>query len=146
MSGQYYTNQAIEFALLVTVMGREARSEDYDTILKVGWSIRNRVTSPRYWGHDWVSVITHPEAYTSMVPPPKDKDPNLTVYPDPSNAKWVLIMEAAEAVYWGTGEDPVHGATHYFDHSLDSDPPFWTKARTSEHICDSGNLHFWKVA
>jgi hypothetical protein len=86
LMGQYYTNQAVEFGLLV--MGREARGEDYDTILKMGWSIRNRVTSPRWWGHDWISVITKPEQYTSMVPPPKDKDPNLTVYPDPKDAHW----------------------------------------------------------
>ena len=144
MPNEYNVNQALELALLVTVIGREARGESYDAMLAVGWSIRNRVMNPHWWGHDWFSVITKPEQYTSMVPPLKDKDPNLTVYPDITNPKWSLCVEAAEDVYWGINHDPTNGADHYYDRSMDDDPPYWTKDGSSEHVCDVGDLHFWK--
>lgn len=131
--------------MLVLVMGREARGEDYETILRVGWSIRNRVMNPKYWGHDWLSVISHPLAYSSMVPPTRDNDPNLRVYPEPEDAKWNLVIQAAENTYAGAGPDPSAGANSYYDRSMDDDPPEWTRAATSQHIMDSGSLHFWHV-
>jgi hypothetical protein len=141
----YTVNQAQEVSLLTLLIWREARGENYDTMLRVGWSVRNRVTNPRYWGHDWYSVIAHPEAYSSIVPPRLDNDPNLRSYPDPADVKYDLVVQAAENAYWGVRPDPVNGATHYFDRSLDDDPPSWTKAPTSVHVMDSGALHFWKV-
>lgn len=145
MPNTYNALQAVEFALLVTVVGREARGENYDAMLGVAWSIRNRVDHPKWWGKGWESVITKPMQYTSMTPPANDKDPNLTVYPDLSNDKWMQVVEASEMAYWGVGQDPVYGASHYYDKSLDADPPAWTKAPTSVHVCDIGSLHFWKV-
>ena len=90
----YSSYQAIEFGTLVTLVGREGRGQTYDAMLGIAWSVRNRVSSPRYWGHDWMSVMSHPEAYSSMVPPRTDNDPNLRVYYDPANAKWALVLEA----------------------------------------------------
>jgi N-acetylmuramoyl-L-alanine amidase len=140
----YTANQAIEFGLLVTLVGREARGEIYDAMLGVAWSVRNRVTQPRYWGHDWLSVMAHPEAYSSIYPPTKDNDPNLRVYPDMTNAKWALVLEACENAYWGIGPDPTNGATHYYDRSMDDDPPTWATDPQSEHVRDIGDLHFFK--
>jgi len=145
MPNAYTENQAVEFSLLVLVVGREARGEAYDAMLGVAWSIRNRVTRPRWWGHDWISVICKPDQYTSMVPPPKDNDPNLRVYPDLTNAKWSLVIQAAEAAYWGVGADPTGGASHYYDRSLDDHPPFWATDGSSVHTCDIGGLHFFKA-
>ena len=73
---EYSTQQAIEFGMLVLLVGREARGEQYDGMLGVAYSVRNRVENPKYWGHDWISVMTHPLAYSSMVPPNADNDPN----------------------------------------------------------------------
>lgn len=143
----YSTNQAIELGTLVTLIGREARGEKvFEAMLGVGWSVRNRVENPRWWGHDWLSVMGHPEAYSSMNPPTRDNDPNLRVYPDLHAPAWILVIEAAEASYWATQADPTHGATHYFDRSIDDDPPIWSKARGSEHLCDIGDLHFWRCS
>lgn len=139
---EYNTNQALDIALLVTVIKREARGESYEAMVAVGWSIKNRVVNPRWWGHDWYSVITKPEQYTSIVPPAKDNDPNLRVYP---NADDTLCIEAAEAVYLETVPDPTNGATHYFDRSMDDNPPYWATDGSSEHTCDIGDLHFWKA-
>jgi hypothetical protein len=145
MPYSYNTAQAIEFGLLVTLVGREGRGQVFDAMLGIAWSVRNRVSSPRYWGHDWLSVIAHPDAYSSMCPPIRDNDPNLRVYPDPANAKWGLVIEASEAAYWGAGPDGARGATHYYDRSLDDQPPLWATDQHSEHICDIGDLHFYKA-
>lgn len=139
---EYKTNQAIEFVLLLTVIKREARGQTYDAMVGVGWSIKNRVVNPRWWGHDWFSVITKPDQYSSMVPPPKDNDPNLRVYASADDA---LCIEAAEAVYWETAPDPTNGATHYYDRSLDDNPPSWATDGSSEHTCDIDDLHFYKA-
>lgn len=144
MANFYTANQAIEFALLVTVIGREARGEPYEAKLGVAWSIRNRVTEPRWWGHDWISVIEKKAQYSSMTPP-SGKDPNLIVYPDLSNDAWRECVEAAEGAYWKQEADVTGGATHYFDRSLDEHPPSWATDGTSQHVCDIGGLHFYKA-
>lgn len=142
----YNSYQAIDFGTLVTLVGREGRGQVYDAMLGIAWSVRNRVVQPKYWGHDWMSVMAHPLAYSSMVPPGQDNDPNLRVYYDPANAKWALVLEACENAYWGVGPDPVHGATHYYDRSMDDSPPGWATAAGSAHITDIGDLHFYKSA
>jgi N-acetylmuramoyl-L-alanine amidase len=141
----YSVQQAMELALLVLLIGREGRGETYEAMLAIGWSVRNRVTQPRYWGHDWITVISHPEAYSSMVPPMSDNDPNLRVYPDLKSSKWALVVEAAEAAYTGVGPDPTNGATHYYDRSLDDRPPAFATDPHSVHTCDIGDLHFFKA-
>lgn len=145
MPNTYTSDQAIEFALLTLVIGRESRGETFAAMLGVAWSIRNRVEQPRWWGHDWISVITKPYQYSSIAPPAKDNDPNLRVYPDLDAPAWRLVLEAAEAAYWAGTPDPVHGATHYYDRSLDDNPPSWATDGSSEHICDLGDLHFYRA-
>ena len=142
---EYSTQQAIEFGMLVLCVGREARGEQYEGMLGVAYSIRNRVENPKYWGHDWISVMAHPLAYSSMVPPNADNDPNLRVYPDPSTGRWILVIEAAEAAYLDLPGDNVHGATHYYDSSMDNNPPMWATDPASQHIIDIGNLRFFKA-
>lgn len=143
MPDTYNAIQAVELGTLVTLVGREGRGEIYDAMLGIAWSVRNRVLRPRYWGHDWLSVMSHPEAYSSMAPPSSDNDPNLRVWADLTVASWNLVLEASEAAYGGVGADPVAGATHYYDRSLDSDPPYWTKDGSAQHVRDIGNLRFW---
>ncbi len=143
MPESYNALQAVEFGTLVTLVGREGRGQSYDAMLGIAWSVRNRVLRPRYWGHDWMSVMSHPEAYSSMVPPRQDNDPNLRVWADLTNKAWMLVLEASEAAYGGVGTDPVAGATHYYDASLDSDPPYWAKDGSATHVCDIDALRFW---
>lgn len=132
-----------ELFLLALVVWREARGETYEAKCGVAWSIRNRVVSPGWWGHSYPEVISKPWQYTSMT---GKGDPNLVAWPlglsDPS---WFDSFRAAQAAQAATTADPVSGATHYFDRSLDANPPVWTKAGSSQHVCDIGHLHFWKV-
>jgi N-acetylmuramoyl-L-alanine amidase len=140
----YNSDQALEISLLVLVVGREARGEIFAAKLGVAWSIRNRVERPRWWGHDWLTVIEKRAQYSSMEPP-SGKDPNLIVYPDLANQAWRECIEAAEAAYWESQPDPTSGATHYYDRSIDDHPPQWATDSSSEHVRDIGNLHFYKM-
>jgi spore germination cell wall hydrolase CwlJ-like protein len=142
MSRSYTTSQAIEFGLLVTLIGRESRGQTYNAKLGVAWSVRNRVMRPAWWGKDWISVIEKKAQYTSIAPP-GGKDPNLTIYPDLVSPAWQDAILAAETAYWGISTDPTAGADHYFDKSLDSDPPNWATALI--HTCDIDALRFYRT-
>jgi N-acetylmuramoyl-L-alanine amidase len=142
MNHVYTPNQAIEFGLLVTLIGRESRGQTYNAKLGVAWSVRNRVIRPAWWGTGWMSVLTKKAQYTSMEPP-SGKDPNLTVYPDLVSPAWQECIQVAEVAYWGDGTDPTMGADHYFDKSLDDNPPNWATALV--HTCDIDALRFFRT-
>lgn len=139
----YSIDQAVELVTLIYLIGREGRGTiGVPPKLGIAWSVRNRVERPGWWGHGWMGVMTKYEQYTSMNPPLNRDDPNLRVYPDLSSNAWRECIEAAEAAYNGTETDPVQGATHYFDQSLDADPPFWAAKMT--HVCDIDSLRFYR--
>ena len=133
-----------DVCLLALLIWREARGEDYATKVAVAWSVRNRVLDPGkdWWGDTWVAVMTKPWQYTSLTAP---GDPNLVKFPAGDDGSWLDSIKAAEAVYAGACPDPVGGATHYFDRSLDANPPVWAEAEDSVHVCDVGAMRFWKA-
>lgn len=131
--------ESYEFILLALCVWREARGEIVSAKFAVAWSIRNRVVKPSWWGRDWISVILKPLQYSSF----NVNDPNAVKWPDPRDTTWMSSVQAAQAAYLGNGDDPVSGATHYFDRSLDGNPPAW--AASMIHVIDIGNLHFYKV-
>ena len=131
-----------ELFLLALCIYREASNQPYEAKLGVAWSIANRVSRPRWWGHNWTEVITLKDQYTSMT---WGGDPNLTRWPSGINDPvWFdCLRAAAAAMRGGVGEDPVRGATHYFDQSIPA--PRWTKVPTSQHMLDIGAFQFWRV-
>ena len=131
--------QSYEFALLVIAIYREARGEVLEAKRGVGWSIRNRVLKPSWWGIGWDGVILHPFQYSSF----NRDDPNATKIPYLSDPSMADCLTAAEDAYNGTGLDPTLGATSYFDRSLDANPPSWAAEMT--HTVDLGGLHFYKL-
>lgn len=143
----YNARQSIDLCMLTMVLGREAGNQKDDAILAVACSIRNRVLRPGFWnwGRDWAGVIENKFSYSSISGLPGD--PNLTKYPDLFAEPWERCLNIAEIVYAGQIEvDPVRGATHYFDKSLDSNPPFWAKNGKMIHTTDVGDFHFYKPA
>jgi N-acetylmuramoyl-L-alanine amidase len=137
------TNEDWDVALLALVLWREARSETVDTKRCVAWTIRNRALKPSWWGSGWVGVIMQPWQYSSMTAP---GDPNLIKYPAANDSSWLACMDVASEVYTG-GLDVSHGASHYFDKSLDDGKePSWAKDGSMAWVMDSGAFHFWKKA
>lgn len=130
--------QAYEFSLLALCIWREARGEVVPAKFGVAWSIRNRALKPSWWGTDFTSCILKPKQYSSFNP----GDPNAVKWPMPADTSWLACLQAAQAAYAGVGDDPTGGATHYFDRSMDANPPIWSK--TMSHMIDIGHLRFYK--
>lgn len=118
---------------------REARGQSAAAELAVAFSIRNRVLRPGHWnwGTDWISVILKPLQYSSF----NANDPNAVKFPTPSDLKWESCCTAARRALTGEGPDPVSGATHYYDKSMDAHPPEWAANMT--HVCDIDDLRFF---
>jgi N-acetylmuramoyl-L-alanine amidase len=138
-----------ELALLSLALWREAQNQPYNTKLVVACSMRNRVGHPCWWGGDWDTVLTKRDQYSSMT---SKGDPNLIKWPQPpaGDPAWLQCMRAAAAVHGGAGvgmiPDQSMGATHYFDRSLDADPPSWAKDGSMVKVLDSGSFHFYRQA
>lgn len=131
-------NEMYETILLALCVWREARNQSTDAKRAVAWSIKNRVLNPTWWGTDWVSVILKPFQYSSF----NRNDPNAVKLPILTDNSWQACMEIAQEVHNG-GTDTTNGATHYFDKSLDNNPPTWVNEMV--HTCDIGDFHFYKV-
>jgi Cell Wall Hydrolase len=129
--------------LIALCVYREARGESIEAKLGVAWVIRNRVKLPRWWGHDWISVILHHFQFSSFN---ATNNVQAETFPGPSDPSWADCWNAANVVYAETPSfaDPTNGATYYYDKSLDNDPPAFTKNGTIEQSAVIGALRFWR--
>jgi spore germination cell wall hydrolase CwlJ-like protein len=129
--------------ILALCIWREARGESIDTKRAVAWVIRNRADHPGWWGGpSIVSVVLHPWQFSSF----NHADPNSTKLPQPDDPSWIASLMAAQRAYNRVGPDPTAGAVLYFDKSMDSDPPPWSKDNSMTHCCDVGAIHFFRRA
>jgi N-acetylmuramoyl-L-alanine amidase len=140
----YNGRQCIDVCMLTLLLGREAGNQKDDAILAVGCTVRNRVLRPGFWnwGRDWEGVIEAKWQYSSINGPPND--PNLAKYPNLNVEPWERCLAIAEMVYAGEVNDPTHGATHYFDRSLDLTPPLWARNGQMAYTVDIGAFHFYR--
>lgn len=127
-----------EIFMLALLIWREARGESYDAQVAVACSVRNRVQRPGWWGKTWLTVILMPEQYSCFNP----GDPNATKLPVEVNGIFPVCLAIARDVHNGKTADTTDGATHYFDKSLDANPPYWVPDMT--HVKDVGDFHFYK--
>lgn len=90
----------------------------------VAWTIFNRLQAHRF-GQSFAEVCTAPMQFSSWN---SDKG-------DRANLARAMRVQAGDPVMndciaafnaAGIGSDPTGGATHYFDHTMDSNPPSWS--------------------
>jgi len=136
--------EAYQFGLLPLVLWREARNQPYDAMLAVAWVVKNRVASPKWWGSDFPSVILKHYKGIYQFTSFDDRDPNAAEFPHGPEPEWDQCLAAAAAAFTGNAPDPTQGATHYFDKSLDANPPAWAKSGTMIHTADVGDFHFYR--
>lgn len=131
--------QSYTIFLLSLCLWREARNQPISTITAVAWTIRNRAQRPRWWGDSYINVILKPWQFTSFMP----GDPNATKFPT-QGPEWTAFencWQTAQAVMNSIVPDPTGGATHYYDKSMDLDPPKW--AATARHTVNIGDFRFY---
>lgn len=137
-------HEAYQFGLLPLVIEREAGNQVYAAKVAVGWSIRNRIESPSWWGFDYPSVILMHQQYSSF----NTNDPNSRRFlTKDHNGKYSASSEESFNAAWEVFNaeptaDVVNGATNYFDRSIDKNPPAW--ASKMEFVGDVGAFHFYK--
>ena len=127
-----------ETVFLALVVWREARGESRECRTAVAWSVMNRVTNPKWWGTDVLSVIRKKWQYSSMTDP---KDPQLTTWPAEEDPSWWECLAIAQEVFEGKIPNPVPGADSYFDISIPA--PNWTAA--AKFIKQIGRVRFYDV-
>ena len=125
--------------LVAICIWREARGESLEAKRAVGWSIRNRVLADGWFGKGWVDVVLKPWQFSSF----NYNDPNASRLPHENSGGWEECLQVAADVIAGEGTDPVSGATHYHDKSLDDKLPPWAVGQPQ--IASIGNLRFYKV-
>ncbi|MDA2922968.1 cell wall hydrolase [Patescibacteria group bacterium AH-259-L07] len=112
-----------EHMLLARAIFGEARSEvlSDNTRIAIGWSIRNRVDNPGWWGDSYHSVILEPKQYSTF----RISDPNRPFVENPLRADnfidkkaWQNCYKIAGQVIRGEVQDPTNGANHYYDESI----------------------------
>lgn len=131
--------------LIALAIWRESRGASLDAMKAVAFSIRNRVQHPSWWGKDWHTVITAHEQYSCF----NSTDPQVTKFPVPTDPQWQEAVTIAKLVYNDNNAqssipDPTDGCTHYYDKTLDANPPAWAKSTEMVHVCDIGPFHCYR--
>lgn len=125
-----------EICLLALVIWRESRGSSHETKVAVACSIRDRVDNPKWWGNDYVTVITKKWQYSSMA---AVGDPQLSVYPQADDDVFEDCLTIASSVHDRTVTNPFPGADSYYDDSIQA--PKWATPET--FVGKSGRLNFY---
>jgi|SRR5579884_3172098 spore germination cell wall hydrolase CwlJ-like protein len=126
-----------EISLLALLLWREARNQSANAMMAVACSVRNRVLRPRWWGHDWISVILCGEQYSSF----NRNDPNSTKFPPSADSIFPQCLAIAAAIHEGLQDDVIGGADSYHDTSIA--PPEWTTKM--EKVGNVGDFSFYRT-
>lgn len=106
-----------------TIYG-EVRSENLETMVYIGWVIRNRVTGPPRFGSSYQEVVTKPFQFSSW----NETDPNFPHILQPEGAVWKVCQGVAQAIYYATPKhNPIPGIYHYVDISVENNLPNWAQ-------------------
>ena len=109
--------------LAKTIYG-EARGESIETMFAIGWVIRNRVQAKRY-GSTYKDVVLQLKQFSCW----NKDDHNYKVIREVVKGRiWEVCIGVAIVVMQSVEKhNPVIDVRHYYDKSLDSNPPFWAE-------------------
>ena len=107
--------------LAKTIYG-EARGESIETMFAVGWVIRNRLQAGRY-GDTYKDVVLQSKQFSCW----NVGDPNYKKIKGMIKGRlWEVCIGVAIVVMQSMEKhNPVMGVHHYYDKSMDSNPPYW---------------------
>ena len=129
------------FLYLAKTIYGEARGENVETMLVVGWVIRNRLHLKHY-GNTYKDVVLQPKQFSCW----NKDDPNYKVIKGVIKGRlWevcigvaIVVMQSAEK------HNPVVGVYHYYDKSMDSNPPYWAEEGEYMSVYGVNNLRLIK--
>ena len=126
--------------LAKTIYG-EARGESVETMLAVGWVIRNRLQAKRY-GSTYKDVVLQPKQFSCW----NKGDPNYRVIKGViKGTLWEVCIGVAIVVMQSMEKhNPVVGVRHYYDKSLDGNPPYWAEEGEYMSVYGVDNLRLIK--
>ncbi len=101
-----------DVVIVALCIWREARGESLEGKHGVASVIANRVASPRWWGKDWVEVVTKPWQFSAMT---GKGDSNLIAWPLVRDPVWLDCLTVAELAVTGELPDNTGGAVYYHD-------------------------------
>ena len=129
--------------ILARCLYGEARGATPDEMQKVGAVVRNRV---QWWRKSWAGVILQPYRFSWTL----KNDPNLPKVLNPMAYEDALVWErcclTAEGIVENSIPDGTKGADHYFDRSMDANPPVWIRDRGMVATVRTGRFRFYRSA
>lgn len=135
-----FHDDPIQILLARAIFG-EARGEDDQGKLAVGWVIRNRADNPRWWGSDYYRVILKENQFSCF----NAGDPNLEKLKDPmayDENSWRKCYEIAGRVLSGSKiEDITLNSDHYHSIAIPR-PDTWDEQK---FIIQIGNHKFYRL-
>ena len=110
--------------LAKTIYG-EARGENVETMLAVGWVIRNRLQARRH-GDSYKDVVLQRKQFSCW----NKDDPNYKVIKGTIKGRlWEVCIGVAIVVMQSTEKhNPIPNVRHYYDKSLYNNPPYWAES------------------
>ncbi len=131
--------------LLAMAIWGEARGGCLASKMGVAWTIINRVRKGGWYGTGLKGVILKPKQFSCF----NQGDPNREKLLEPlqhdSEMTWRACWNVADRegkFLYDTVEGPFPGVTHYFDKSMDKNPPDW--AKNLELVKRVGRLRFYR--
>jgi spore germination cell wall hydrolase CwlJ-like protein len=104
-------DKAYQEIMLALLIWREARSEPYAGQVAVACTVRDRVVHPKWWGNDYISVITKKWQYSSIAAP---NDQQLILYPQAGDEKFKVCLGVASGVIAGILKHPMPSSDSYY--------------------------------
>jgi len=140
-----FTDDDNQLLLARAIYGEARNTSLSDKVrLAIGWSIRNRVDNPKWWGDSYLSVITKPWQYSAF----NNSDSNRKYVENPfvsdnkiDKLAWFNCYEIAGNVIKGEVKDPTNGSNHYYDESITA--PDW--ANDNNFKLKIGPIFFHKL-
>ena len=126
--------------LAKTIYG-EARGESIETMLVVGWVIRNRLQAKRY-GSSYKDVVLQLKQFSCW----NKDDPNYKVIKGAIKGRlWEVCIGVAIVVMQSVEKhNPIVSVRHYYDKSVDSNPPYWAEDGELVSVYGVDNLRLIK--
>lgn len=122
--------------LAKTIYG-EARGENVETMLAVGWVIRNRLQSKRHGG-TYKDVVLQPLQFSCW----NKGDLNYKIIKGMIKGRlWEVCIGVAIVVMQSSEKhNPIPNVRHYYDKSMDNSPPYWAEEGDLMSVYGVNNL------